>query len=71
MYDTLISISGTKRTVRNRDVSVPRGLIDCISFLYPCLTNENVSYFLITQPKTKVFIDLEVTRKPVKPVKPP
>ena len=53
------------------DVSVPRGLIDCISFVYPCLINENVSYFLITQPKTKVFIDLEVTTKPVKPVKTP
>ena len=71
MYDTLFGISGTKRTVRNRDVSVPRGLIDCISFVFPCLTNENVSYFLITQPKTKVFIDLEVTTKPVKPVKTP
>ena len=26
MYDTLFGISGTKRTVRNREVSVPRGL---------------------------------------------
>ena len=28
------------------------------------LTNENVSYFLIDQSKTKTFIDLIVTRKP-------
>ena len=34
------------------------------------LTNNNVSYFLINQSKTKTFIDLKVTTKPVKPVKP-
>ena len=28
------------------------------------LTNENVSYFLTNQSKTKTFIDLKVTRKP-------
>ena len=28
------------------------------------LTNENVSYFLTNQSKTKTFIDLQVTRKP-------
>ena len=32
------------------------------------LTNENVSYFLTNQSKTKTFIDLKVTRKP-KPTK--
>ena len=32
------------------------------------LTNENVSYFLTHQSKTKTFIDLKVTRKP-KPTK--
>ena len=31
-------------------------------------TNENVSYFLANQSKTKTFIDLKVTRKP-KPTK--
>ena len=33
------------------------------------LTNENVSCFLINQSKTKTFIVLEITRKPVRPVK--
>ena len=33
------------------------------------LTNENVSYFLINQSKTKTFIDLKVTRKSLRPVK--
>ena len=28
------------------------------------LTNENVSYFLTNQSKTKTFIDLKVNRKP-------
>ena len=28
------------------------------------LANENVSYFLTNQSKTKMFIDLKVTRKP-------
>ena len=28
------------------------------------LSNENVSYFLTNQSKTKTFIDLKVTRKP-------
>ena len=28
------------------------------------LTNENVSYFLTDQSKTKTFIDLKLTRKP-------
>ena len=32
------------------------------------LTDENVSYFLTNQSKTKTFIDLKVTRKP-KPTK--
>ena len=32
------------------------------------LTNENVSYFLTNQSKTKTFIDLKVTRNP-KPTK--
>ena len=32
------------------------------------LTNENVSYFLTNQSKTKTFVDLKVTRKP-KPTK--
>ena len=32
------------------------------------LTNENVSYFVTNQSKTKTFIDLKVTRKP-KPTK--
>ena len=32
------------------------------------LRNENVSYFLTNQSKTKTFIDLKVTRKP-KPTK--
>ena len=32
------------------------------------LTNENVSYFLTNQSKTKTFIDLKVTRK-LKPAK--
>ena len=32
------------------------------------LTNENVSYFLTNQSKTKTFINLKVTRKP-KPTK--
>ena len=32
------------------------------------LTNENVSYFLTNQSKTKTFIDFKVTRKP-KPTK--
>ena len=32
------------------------------------LANENVSYFLTNQSKTKAFIDLKVTRKP-KPTK--
>ena len=32
------------------------------------LSNENVSYFLTNQSKTKTFIDLKVTRKP-KPTK--
>ena len=32
------------------------------------LTNENVSYFLTNQSKTRTFIDLKVTRKP-KPTK--
>ena len=33
------------------------------------LTNDNVSYFLINQSKTKTFIDLTVTRKPVRSLK--
>ena len=33
------------------------------------LTNENVSCFPINQSKTKTFIVLEITRKPVRPVK--
>ena len=31
--------------------------------------DHNVSYFLINQSKTKTFTDLEVTRKPARPVK--
>ena len=66
---------GTKKAARNRSCIITLRLSDFKSqtsltllLRHYELTNENVSYFLTNQSKTKTFIDLKVTRKP-KPTK--